>query len=109
MSVPAFYIITPGADPTSADVRLWLGKSGTMVGQLQGETGFQGASSSAEPEDQIRFDLTQVTMPRRNAVVSVEAGEAYRIDHAYPADLGYVTARVVRLAPAETVGLPVPA
>lgn len=103
MSVPAVYIATPAAEPVPCDVRLWP-KTNQMSGELQG---FDGAQR-AEPEDQIRFDLTEVPAPRRNGVVSVEAGEAYRIDHLYPADLGYQTARVTRLSADEADGLEVP-
>jgi len=102
MSVPAYYIPVPSADPVECDVRVWL-KTEQMVGELPG---YQGAER-AEPEDRIRIDLAQVPAPRRLGVVSVEAGEAYRIDHLYPADLGYQTARVLRLSAAEAEDLPV--
>lgn len=105
MSVPALYILTPSTDPVDCTVRVWLKTENQMVGALQSAP---GAAERAEPEDRIRFDLTEIASLRRNAVVSVEVGEAYRVDHLYPADLGYQTARVVRLSAAEADGLAVP-
>ena len=68
-----------------------------------------GAAHMMVSEDRLRFDLSEIATIRRNAIVSVEAGEAYRVDHLYPADLGYQTARVVPLSAEEATGLPVPA
>lgn len=107
-SVPAFYIPAPNATPTPCTVRVWPKVEPQMVGALPL---LQGAAEVAEPEDRLRFDLSEIPAPltlRRGGVVSVEVGEAYRIDHLYPVDLGYQTARVTRLAAAEADGLPVP-
>jgi len=110
MSVPAFYYATPTSlTQVACTVRTWLKTENQMTGDLQG---FHGAER-AEPEDRVRFDLSEFPIlpadrPRRGGIVSVEAGEAYRIDHLYPADLGYQTARVTRLDPADAVGLVVP-
>jgi hypothetical protein len=103
MSVSALYLLTPTAVPVPCTVRPWL-KNENMAGDLPGFAGVE----RAEPEDRIRFELSEVPAPRRNALVSVEPGEAYRIDHLYPVDLGYQTARVVRLSAADTAALPVP-
>ena len=46
---------------------------------------------------------------RRGAIVSVELGEAYRIDNVQPPHDITTTATVVRLTAAEATGLPVPA
>lgn len=105
MSVAALYIPAPSATPVSCTVRVWTKVEQHMVGKL---AGLQGVAEMAEPEDRIRFDLAQIPKPYRNAIVSVEPGEAYRIDHLYDADLGYQTARVLRLAASETTALPVP-
>lgn len=106
MSVPALYIAVPSADPVECTVRTWLKTDNLMIGELPG---LQGAAERAEPEERIRFDLSEFEGPLRNlAVISVEAGEAYRIDHLYPVDLGYQTARVTRLTEAQTIALPVP-
>lgn len=106
-SVPAYYIPAPGADVVPCTVRVWLKTEDQMVGVLPL---LQGAATAAEPEDRLRFDLSEFNAPLRaqSGVVSVEPGEAYRIDHLYPADLGYQTARVTRLTAADATGLPVP-
>jgi len=78
-----------------------------MIGDLPGLHG----AERAEPEDRLRFDLSDFppsAKPRRHGVVSVEAGEAYRIDHLYPADFGFQTARVTRLSAEDAVTYPVP-
>jgi hypothetical protein len=105
-AVPALYIPVPNATPVACTVRVWL-KSDEMTGAAAQE----GSAMMTNPEDRLRFDLAEFSAPLRvqTAVVSVEAGEAYRIDHLYPADLGYQTARVTRLSASEAAGLPVPA
>lgn len=105
MSVPALYIPVPLATPVECNVRTWLkSDDGTQMDAAD------GGVAMMNPEDRIRFDLSEFDAPlRHNGVVSVETGEAYRIDHLYPADLGYQTARVLRLTAAEAGGLPVPA
>lgn len=107
MSIPAFYIPVPSADPTPCTVRVWRKREDPMLGDQPGSGGSNWAEATAT-EDRIRFDLSEIPVLRRLAVVSVEAGEAYRIDHLYPADLGYQTARVIPLSAAEAGGLPVP-
>lgn len=108
MSVPALYFVTSTTRPgIECAVRVWPKTENQMVGDLPG---VQGAER-AEPEDRLRFDLADFPpsrMPRRLGVVSVEPGEAYRIDHLYPADLGYQTARVTRLSAEEAATYPVP-
>jgi hypothetical protein len=107
-AVPALYIPVPDADPVECNVRVWLSTQAPMLGDLLG--GRLYAAGRAEPEDQLRFDLSEFSAPlRSNAVVSVEPGEAYRLAFLYPVDLGYQTARVTRLSDAETVDMPVPA
>lgn len=76
------------------------------VGEMQG---YAGAAEMFITEDRIRF--VRADLPdylRTNAVVSVEAGEAYRVEFWYPRDDEFVTARVVPLKEEEAVGLPVP-
>jgi hypothetical protein len=104
-SVPALYIPVPNAAPIECTVRVWL-KSDEMTGAAQQN----GSAQMTNPEDRLRFDLSEFQAPLRvqTAIISVEAGEAYRIDHLYPADLGYQTARVTRLGLNEAAGLPVP-
>lgn len=104
MSVPALYIPAPGATPIGCTVRPWLRNDQSL--QMDG---VDGGAQMANTEDRLRFSLGEFAAPlRHNAVVSVEPGEAYRVDYLYPADLAYQTARVVRLTAAEAAGLPLP-
>ena len=107
MSVPALYIPVPNATPVPCTVRLWLKSEGSMLGDARASS--LTAADRAEPEDRIRFDRGELMLLRNSAVVSVEAGEAYRLDFVYPADDQFQTARVVRLSAAEAADLPVPA
>lgn len=105
-AIPALYIAVPGATPISIEVRVWRKRGDPAIGDTPGS---QTNAQMLVSEDRIRFQLsTTLPVVRRLAIVSVEAGEAYRIDHLYPADDGYQTARVIPLPVAETVGLPVP-
>lgn len=106
MSVAALYIPAPSATPVPCTVRLWPKIEQQNV-SMQGLT---GGANMAEPEDRIRFNLSQFSAKLfPQAIVSIEPGEAYRVDHLYDVDLGYQTARVVRLTAAQAAGLPVPA
>lgn len=101
-AVRAFYIPAPSATPVPCTVRVWL-KTDQFV-----KTITDGAQM-AEPEDRLRFNLSEFPHPLfNNAVVSVEPGEAYRINHLYPVDLGFQTARVTPLTATEAAALPVP-
>lgn len=105
-AVPALYIPVPDADPVACTVRVWL-KSDEMTGASDQD----GSAQRTNTEDQLRFRLSQfeASLRSRTGIVSVEAGEAYRIEFLYPVDLGYQTARVTRLSAAEAAGLPLPA
>lgn len=108
MSVPALYIATPAADPRACTVRVWLKAQNLMLGALKGA----GAAEMVEPEDRLCFDLTEqdgITAIRKGALVSIEAGEAYRIELPYDVDRGFQSARVIRLSAADAASLPVPA
>jgi hypothetical protein len=102
MSVPALYFAVAGADPIECTVRTWL-MSDMLTFQDLGPLGQVGAELT-NPEDRIRFDLSQVPVLRRGAVIAILPGigvmpnEAYRIDHLYPVDLGWQTARVLRVS-----------
>lgn len=109
MSVPALYFVTPTATGVPCTVRVWLKTENQMTGDLPG---FQGAER-AEPEDRVRFDLSEFNpsaLPRRIGVVRiVEDVEAYRLDHGYPADLGWQTWRVIPLDAEEAALYEIPA
>lgn len=76
-----------------------------MASDMQG---FAGSAEMVAPEDRICFHLIEFPMLRRLAVVSVDTGEAYRIDHLYDVRGEFQVGRVVRLTIAEAAGLPVP-
>jgi len=107
MWVQALYIPVAGATPVPCNVRVWNRTDPVQVGDL---ALLNGAATVAEPEDRIRFQRSELpAFIRLNAVFSVEAGEAYRIEQLYPEDDEFQTARVTRLTAAEATGLPVPA
>lgn len=90
-------------DDEPLDVNVRIHTEMKALGDIQGQFG-------AERQEQIPrivFDLVEV-QPMRGWIVSVEAGEAYRIDNLLPPDLGYQTAEVSRLSAAQSAGLPVP-
>lgn len=95
MEVPALYLLTPASIPLPCTVRIWT-KWGAL-GQLAGRDA--GWAELMEAEPKIIFMVDQVPNPRKNALVSIERGEAYRIDHADPADDITVVTKVVRLNP----------
>lgn len=103
MSVPALYIAQTGATPVECTVRVHTHSA--PVGQL---AGFAGAER-LEPTPKLRFFRSEVDAPARGAIVSVEAGEAYRISNPHPADDAFVFADVTKLSATEAAGLPVPA
>jgi hypothetical protein len=106
LQVPALYIAASSSTPVPCTVRVWRKREDPMTGDLPG---FSGGAQVAVSEDRIRF-FTQGLPPllRTGAVVSVEAGEAYRIEFAYPRDGEFQTAKVVPLSAADAAGLPVP-
>lgn len=95
MEVPALYLLTPTSTPVPCTVRVWT-KWGAL-GQLTGRDG--GWAEMMEAEPKIIFMVDQVPNPRKNALVSIERGEAYRVDHTDPADDITIIAKVVRLNP----------
>lgn len=95
MSLPALYLRTPTSTPVPCTVRVWT-KWGAL-GQLPGKGA--GWAEIAETEPKIIFMVADVPNPAKNALVSIERGEAYRIDHADPADDITITTKVVRLNP----------
>lgn len=106
MSVPALYFPVLAATPVLVAVRVWRKREDPAIGE---GAGTQQSAQMIVPEDRVRFELSAaLPLLRRLGVVSVEAGEAYRIDHLYPADGDYQTARVVPLTAAEATGLAVP-
>lgn len=107
MSLAALYIPVPNATPVPVTVRVHRRADMPAVGEMQG---YAGAAEMFISEDRVRFvraelpDFLRVGQP----VVSVEAGEAYRVEFWYPQDDQFISARVVPLKEAEAAGLPVP-
>lgn len=105
--VAALYIPVPGATPVPCNVRVHRKTQDPMTGDL---SSMDGAAKSAVPEDRVIFYLPELPAIRRtNAIVSVEAGEAYKIEFLYPPRDEWQTARVTPLSAADANGLPVPA
>jgi hypothetical protein len=59
-SVPALYIPVPNAAPIECTVRVWL-KSDEMTGAAQQN----GSAQMTNPEDRLRFDLSEFQAPLR--------------------------------------------
>lgn len=107
MSVPALYLHAPNATPFPLTIRGPHNKRPVSVGDLQG-----GGEGWAEREDtQPRLVFMRAELPegfRVNAIISVEAGEAYRIATILPPDDIVQLAEVVPLDEADAEGLPLP-
>lgn len=106
LQVSALYIPAPNATPVPVTVRVHRRSDMPMIGDAPG---FGGAAEMAITEDRIRFLRSELPdYLRQNAVVSVEAGEAYRVEFWYPLDDQFITGRVVPLTEGEATGLPLP-
>ena len=104
MRVPALYLATVGAVPVPCFVRVHT--KFQALGDMKG-TNF----NYAEYEDitpRIILWREELPQPVRNAIISVEAGEAYQIDNVQPADDLTITAMVTAMDLSDTVGLPIP-
>lgn len=106
MSVPALYIARTGETPVPCSVRIHdkFEATGALKGGIEGSAQIQNESPRLIF---LRDDAPQFL--RAKAIVSVEAGEAYRIDHTHPAHDITITAEVTKLSADEADGLPVPA
>lgn len=102
MRVPALYILPGGVTPIPVSVRVHT--QFTEIGTLS----FSQFAERQETIPKIVFMRDEVDRPTRNAIVSIDEGEAYRIDNVLPPDGISVTVEVVRLSEADTVDLPVP-
>ena len=104
MGIAALYIASPGATPVPCRVRLH--EKNATHGGLQG-TNFH-YSEREEMDVKIRFKLSEVPEPKRDAVVSIAQGEAYTIDRREANDLDFVYCPALRMRVEDTTGLPVP-
>ena len=106
--VPAFYVAGQSGTPVLLHVRVHT--KFEALGDLEGLTGMPAQRPEAKPKIIFMRDelaSAEITLAN-NAVISVEAGEAYRIAFIMPPDGISVTAEVVALTPAQASGLPVP-
>ncbi len=104
MRVAAFYLADRNAVPVPCFVRVH-----TKFQALGDQAGTN--LNYAEREDvtpRIIFWREELPQPSRNAIISVEVGEAYQIDNIEPADDLTITAMVTRMDLADTIDLPVP-
>lgn len=101
MSVPALYIVGNDA-PIEVTVRRQ-----TRVVKTGDITGLETVEVSSETV-LLRFWRDELPQPKRNAIVSIEEGEAYRIDHSLAPHGLTIDAPVTRLDASECVNLPIP-
>lgn len=104
MGVPALYIESKGAEPRPITVRLHTRFD--ALGDQKG-TNFHSAERE-EVIPRIIIMRDEVPSPKRNAIVSIEPGEAYYLDAVQPPDDITITIHVVPLTAKEAEDLPVP-
>lgn len=110
LEVDALYLVpaagVPGTYEDPVPVKVRVHDRAVQLGDLKG-TSFDYAVK-ADNNPQVIFLREEMAAPARNAIVSVEAGEAYAIDSVEAPHGVTVAANVTRLRASETVGLPVP-
>jgi hypothetical protein len=104
LCVPALYLPTRDATPVPCAVRVHT--SNAALGNLSGSN--FGYAERVEFTPSVLIWREDITAPVRNAIISVEPGEAYLIDYVAPPDDLTIKANVVPLSAAEAAGLPVP-
>lgn len=104
MSVPAYYIATPGAEPLPCTVRVHTKVA--QLGDLKG-TNFSYAETE-EVVPKLVLWRAEIAAPANKAVVTISAEEAYRIGVVRPPDGLTVTVEVAALKPLEAAALPYP-
>lgn len=111
MEVPALFLLTPATLPEDAiPVTIRLHTKWDALGDQKGTNLNSAEMESLIPKailmlDQLPFPSQQIP---RTAILSVETGEAYRIDHTEEPDDITVTVHIVRLSAEKAQGLPVP-
>lgn len=107
MGVPAVLLPTRDATPIPVTIRGPWTKRPISVGDLAG--GGEGWAQRENTAPRILFYRDQIPATlMRGSIVSVEAGEAYRIATTEPANDETITADVVPLSAEEADGLPLP-
>lgn len=106
MKVPAFYIVSPGADPVVyLECTVRVHSLFRALGDIQSNQ--VGLAEREEMVPRLVFLVEEVS-PARGAIVMVSATEGYRIDIVQPRDGLTVTAFVIPMSPAQLLGLPYP-
>lgn len=107
MRLPALYIAAPGGPGVLIHIRVH-----TKFDALGLKGAEAGLAERRELIPKIIFMRDELdaagVVPKRNAVVSVEPGEAYRLDNADAPDDISLTFFVTALKPSDTVALPTP-
>lgn len=109
LSLLALYLVpsaTPNEYETPIPVTVRVHTKFDALGDMKG-TNFHYAEKQ-ETVPKIIFMRDQILKPVRHAIVSVDLGEAYRIDNTLPPDDITIAAEVTRLSAVETLGLPIP-
>lgn len=106
--VEAMYLPTPDdmspPDPYAVTVRVHTAFED--IGKVKG-TAFD-FSFKHDTVPTIILLKSEVSAPKRKDIISVAAGEAYRVDNVRPTDDLTITVEVVRMKESDTTGLPVP-
>lgn len=107
-AIPALYIVPGAPEPLSVDVRVH--RSVVTPGD---DSMPEGAVVRRDIAPRILFLREQVSLPVRNAVVSVAAGEAYHLGETQLPDGITVTAMVTQMTQAQIdkrfpAGQPIP-
>lgn len=109
--VPAVYLVPVAPEDeedevtyTEQVVTVRIHTKFDALGDLKGV----GYAERQDTVPKILFMREQIDKPARHCIVSVEPGEAYRIDNVLPADDITVMAEVTKLTAAEADGLPLP-
>lgn len=100
--VPALYIETTGAEPVPVTVRVHT--SVVRIGEVPGYDSVEHRDISPR----VIFLRDEVERPKRNAIVTIDATEGWRIADTEQPDGDFITASATRLSAADMVGLPVP-
>lgn len=103
MQVPAYYVAKAGGSPLLVNVRLYVTFRTAEVGGVG-----EGFASQLDTTPRIKFDRTQVRLPARDAIVSVETGEAYRLGGSRKPVGDYIEVEATRISEADAINLPVP-
>lgn len=104
LRVPALYLATPTSQPIPCFVRLHT--SNAALGDMKGTSYSYAEREEFTPSMLIWRE--EIAAPVRNAIISIEPGEAYVISHIAPPDDLTIKATVTPLPANEAVGLPVP-